>query len=278
MSERRASNTALSVATLRAYHQIVDGSPKILDDPISPRLIDRDALERYAVERQIDAPHMIELRLGVLARSRYAEERLAAAVARGVRSYISLGAGFDTFAYRQPPWAQELRIFEVDHPASQSAKRERLAAAGIALPANLTFAPIDFERDTLAAGLAAAGFPADEPALFSWLGVMMYLNLDAIEAVLDYVAARTPGSELVFSFARPAGETDTGRHEIARRVAAGGEPWLTHFEPTELEAKLRAAGFSQVEFLSAAEVNERYQPTASGLRPMRVASIGSATV
>jgi methyltransferase (TIGR00027 family) len=263
---------------LRAYHQVADGTPKVLDDPISPRLVDREALERYAIERQIDAPHMTELRLHVLARSRYAEERLADAVARGLRSYVSLGAGFDTFAYRQPPWARELRIFEVDHPASQSAKRERLAAAGIALPENLTFAPIDFERDTLAAGLAAAGFAAAEPTFFSWLGAMMYLNLAAIDAVLGYVGSRPLTSELVFSFARPERESDAGRREISQRVAAGGEPWLTHFEPAELETKLRGAGFSQVEFLSAADVNARYRPTASGLRPMRLSSIGSATV
>ncbi len=259
---------------MREYHQLRDGAPKILDDPIAPLLVDARAIARIGAMR---TPWFEALRLHVLARSRYAEERLEAAVARGVRQFASLGAGYDTFAYRQPTWARELAIFEVDHPASQDAKRERLASAGIDLPANLTFAPIDFERTALADGLIGAGFDPERPAFFSWLGVMMYLDARAVDAVFAYVAARPPSSEIAMSFARP-GRLFTLEAPIAAAAALAGEPWKTRFSPTALEAELRRHGFASVDFLAPRDANARYRPMASGLPPMLRASIGAAIV
>ena len=274
MSDRNASRTALSVAALRAYHQTRDGSPKILDDPIAPRIIDARSMARITSTRN---PWTEALRLHVLVRSRFAEDRLEAAVKRGVRQFVSLGAGYDTFAYRQPVWAQELQIFEVDHPASQNAKRDRLNSAQIDLPSNLTFAPVDFERTSLAEGLQAAGFERSQPAFFSWLGVMMYLDLAAIDAVFDYVGALPASSEIVFSFARP-GRWFAIESPLAAAAAAVGEPWKTRFSPSELGARLRKHGFAQVEFLDARDANERYQPMRCGLPLMLRASIGAAIV
>lgn len=259
---------------MRAYHQTRDGTPKILDDPIAPLLVDSLAIARVGAMR---TPWFDALRLHVLARSRYAEERLEAAVERGVRQFVSLGAGYDTFPYRQPTWARELAIFEVDHPASQEAKGARLARAGVELPPNLTFAPIDFEGTALADGLIAAGFDPERPTFFSWLGVMMYLDAKAVDAVFAYVAARPRSSEIAMSFARP-GRLFTLEAPIAAAAALAGEPWKTRYSPAALEATLRGHGFRTVDFLAPRDANARYRPMASGLPPMLRASIGAAMV
>ncbi|MGA7448329.1 MAG: class I SAM-dependent methyltransferase [Terriglobales bacterium] len=138
--ERNSSRTALGVAALRAAHQLLDGEPKILDDRIAARLLNPDALQQM----QSNSARALEpltqgLRSHVILRSRYAEERMAQAAERGVRQCVILGAGFDTFAYRQPEWSRALRIYEVDHRATQEEKRQRLQSAGIAIPSNLEF-------------------------------------------------------------------------------------------------------------------------------------------
>ena len=178
---REPSRTAAGVAWLRAAHQSVDGQPKILDDPIAPLLPgERGRLGLIERRDELFTPGALGLRAHVLLRSRFAEDQLALAVARGIRQYVLLGAGLDTFAYRQPYWAAAaepvLRIFEVDQPASQQIKRERVAAANIPVPGNLTYAAVDFEHEPLLAGLTRTGVATSEPAFFSWLGVSMYLT------------------------------------------------------------------------------------------------------
>lgn len=249
-SSRTPSRTAAGVAWLRAAHQIVDGLPRILDDPVAPLLLG-DSGRRAIDERRSELlrPGALALRAHVLLRSRFAEDRLRVAVDRGVDQYVILGAGLDTFAYRQPAWAAGIRIFEVDQPASQRVKRERVTRAGIAVPANLTYLDIDFEAVDLLTGLGGGGVDPSRPVFVSWLGVSMYLTRDAVTAVFASVAAFPVGSELVFTFAqpRPAGPS------LADRAAAVGEPWLSYFEPGELRALLTSAGFGVVEFLGIDE-------------------------
>ena len=176
---------------------------------------------------------MLALRAHVVLRSRFAEDCLAAAVGRGIRQLVVLGAGFDSFAYRQPAWAAPLRIFEVDHPESQRLKRERLAAAAVPLPANLTYVPADFARQSLREILAASPLDFSAPAFFSCLGVLVYLDRAAIEALFRTVAAFPAGSELVVTFT--SSERATGS---AQRAADWGEPWLSRLQPDELRAEL----------------------------------------
>jgi methyltransferase (TIGR00027 family) len=270
--ERAASSTALGVAVLRAVHQTVDGTPRVLDDPISGRLVGTAALERAVAAEGAGAR---VLRAHVVLRSRFAEERLEAAVARGVRQLVVLGAGFDTFAYRQPGWARALRVFEVDHPASQRAKQTRVREAGVAIPANVSYVAIDFAHTSLADGLAASEFALDAPAFFSWLGVMMYLDEGAIDAVLRFVAARPAGSELAFSFAH-AGAAPNGGAEA--RATAAGEPWLSRFEPDALARKLEEHGFSAVTMLTAERAARYFGPRSDALRPPERVAIGTAIV
>ncbi|HVN87157.1 MAG TPA: class I SAM-dependent methyltransferase [Candidatus Binatia bacterium] len=259
MSDRQASRTAFGTACIRAVHQLFDAEPRILDDPIAPRLLGPDTLRQINdPSSRYRHPRAAALRAHVVLRSRFAEDRLAAAVLRGVTQYVVLGAGFDTFALRQPAWARTLKILEVDHPATQAAKRARIAAAGLVVPPNVDFAQIDFERESLRDGLQRYGVAADRRTFFSWLGVTMYLKEDAIDAVLDSVATFPSGSEIVLTFAQPP-EDDAGhRSALAQRVAAAGEPFVSHFEPRAIEAKLHDAGFATVEFLSPSDADARY--------------------
>ena len=260
MSDRPASRTALGVLALRAAHQRFDDPPHILDDPIAEALLDPPARERLLGERAaIDSPMARALRAHVVTRSRFAEDRLRASLDRRVRQYIVLGAGYDTFAYRQPAWAAALRIFEADQPGTQEDKRQRLAVARVDTPENLTFVPVDFERESLSAALAARGFDAGSPAFFSWLGVTMYLDGAANDGVFRFVASLPAGSELVFTFAPPAVTDDDARAvALGDRAAAVGEPWRTFYDPRALDAHLHSMGYSSVWMPTPAEIAAAY--------------------
>jgi methyltransferase (TIGR00027 family) len=194
------------------------------------------------------------------ARSRFAEDELARAVAHGVRQYVVLGAGLDTFAYRNPH--SGLRVFEVDHPATQAWKRERLEAAGIAIPTSLTFAPIDFERRTLADGLGQSGFNGSAAAFFSWLGVTPYLTREACMVTLSFIAKMPAGSGVVFDFAVDPALLNAGQRQaleaLSQRVARYGEPFQLFFDPEKLQDELKGMGFRRTEFLQGKELNARY--------------------
>ena len=198
------------------------------------------------------------LRAFMAARSRYAEDQLESAIASGVRQYVVLGAGLDTYAYRSAPG---VRVFEVDHPATQAWKRSRLEDAGIAIPDSMTFVPVDFEKQSLADELACAGFNMSQPAFFSWLGVIMYLTLEAATATLSFIATRPPGSGITFDYA-------TGTWEpLARRVARAGEPFRLFFNPADLAKLLHDLGFSAIEDLDPQQINARYfHDRADGLQ------------
>lgn len=249
------SRTALGVGVLRALHRLVDAEPWVIDDPVSTALFGDVARARFErdVAPALGRARADALRAHVLVRSAFAEERLRTAVARGVRQCVVLGAGFDTFAYRQPAWMQDVRLFEIDAPATQAEKRARLAAAGIAEPPNVVYAAIDFERTSLAAGLREAGLDLGAPAFFSWLGVMVYLTRDAVDAVFRTVAAMPSGSEIAFTFTQGSDPSDN----LAQRVAELGEPQRTTVDVAELDAMLRGYGFRQHTILSVAEA-QRY--------------------
>ena len=265
METGKASKTALRVAIRRAAHQLIE-KPRVLDDPIAVRLVGPG----YARDMK-RASHKVarDFRLFMAARSRYVEDRLAEAVANGVTQYVILGAGLDTFAYRNPFPA--LRVFEVDFPATQEGKRAMLAEAGIALPAGLTFVPLDFEHKTLAAGLAEAGFDAGSAAFFGWLGVVPYLTLDAFRSTLAAIAQLPAGSALSFDYAiAPETLSPLGRKAfdaLAGRVAAAGEPFQLFFTSEQMASELRRAGFHRIEQVNSERLNELYfKDRADGLK------------
>lgn len=173
MNERQPSRTALGAAGYRAAHQVLEGG-KVFSDPLA-RTILGDGADAIIAGLSAD-PAQQRMRIFMAARSRFAEDCLGAAVSRGVRQAVVLGAGFDTFALRNPYSDLGLRVFEVDHPATQAWKRKRLSEVGLAIPASLTFAAIDFESDDLGHGLRDAGFDPDHPAFFIWLGVVPWAS------------------------------------------------------------------------------------------------------
>ena len=254
-----ASQTALGTAYLRAAHQMLDGEPKLLDDPVAITLLGPDASGRIQANAEAyRSPIAESLRAHVVLRSRFAEDRLAEAVSRGTTQYILLGAGLDTFAFRQPQWAHSLRILEVDHLQTQLLKRQLMNAADLTPPANVSYLHVDFERESLQEGLLRQGVALDEPTFFSWLGVTMYLREPAIDAVLRFVAGFPPSSEIVLTFAQPPDEKADGSAWVAARTAAMNEPMVSFFTPAAMEIKLRRAGFSGIDFLSPKESEIRY--------------------
>lgn len=247
------------VALRRAAHQLADGEPKVLNDPLAVRIIGTEAEARLRGTNQ----HTTYAKVGrafIVARSRFAEEELALAVGRGVRQYVVLGAGLDTFAYRNPYPA--LRVFEVDHPATQAWKKERVAAADIPIAGNVTHVPLNFERETLVQVLRSAGLDDQRPVFFSWLGVTMYLTDGAIDTTLRYIGSRPTGSGLVLDYSLPASSLNWVerffRGIVARHVRKAGEPFINHFTPERMKATLEAAGLHRMEDLGMAEMNARY--------------------
>lgn len=279
MQTGRASRTALRVAIRRAAHQAID-RPRILEDPIAVRLIGP------GYERDMErAMHYVarDFRLYMSVRSRYAEDRLAQQVAGGVAQYVILGSGLDTFAYRNPYAA--LRVFEVDFPATQEWKKELLAAAGLDIPENLTFIPLDLEHKSLAESLLEAGFDPAAPAFFGWLGVVPYLTLDAFRATIATIGRLPAATAVSFDYAFPPETLTPKRRKVfdtlSKRVEAAGEPLQLFFTPEDLEREVRAAGFSRVEQFDTDCMNEAYfKDRADGLKlsPVRVGMLATAWV
>jgi methyltransferase (TIGR00027 family) len=241
----------------RAAHQLLD-SPLIFDDPFALKIIGPDAATATAARS--DGRVSSSFRAFMAVRSRYSEDELTNAVTRGVDQYVVLGAGLDTFAWRNP--FPGLRVFEVDYPATQHWKRQRVANVGMGEPPSLTFAPVDFESQTLADGLSAAGFRADRPAYFSWLGVTMYLTLEAFEATVGFIGSLPNRSGVTFDYAVDRAELGPFERlaldHLGRKVAALGEPFRLFFRPAELHAILRRHGFAEIEDSGRDELNERY--------------------
>ena len=248
---------------MRAAHQILDSKPLVLDDAVALQLLGKDASQQISgAAEHHQTPEARALRSHVVLRSRYAEDQLLTAAQRGVSQYVILGAGFDTFALRQPRWANNLKIVEVDHPGTQSLKHSRIADASLRIPENVTFAGIDFESESLEEGLRRNGISIAERTFFCWLGVTMYLTGIAIDETLLSMANFPAGSQVVVTFLQPPSHNSTaskaGTARLAERVESVGEPFITYLEPEAFKSKLLRVGFTHVEFLTHDEASTRY--------------------
>jgi methyltransferase (TIGR00027 family) len=277
MQSGMPSRTALAAATHRAAHQILEKGC-IFNDPLALRILGEDA--KNVARDPEEQPSRRRMRIFIAVRTRFAEDALAAAVEKGVRQVVVLGAGLDTYAYRTT-LRDQLRIFEVDHPATQDWKRQHLEHAGIPIPSSLTFAPIDFERQTLAEGLTLAGFDPSQQTFFTWLGVVPYLTEEAIWSTLGFIANLPNGAQVVFDYSDPpdslSGEAHVSHELRATHVARSGEAWLNYFEADELRAKLMALGFCEVEDLGPSQIAARYFPNRLNTPPDRGGHILRAT-
>src|SRR6516162_8065083 len=254
MKSDEPSRMALMVARQRAAHQLLDHGA-IVDDPYAVRILGEH--EDNVLQALNDHPLMSSMgRLFTAARSRIAEDALSKAVERGVRQVVILGAGLDTFALRNPH-AARISIFEVDHPATQAWKRQRLVAAELAPPPWLTFVPVDFEQDDLQQKLSSAGFQRTSAAFFTWLGVVPYLTHDAIGSTLDYMAS-IQNSEVVFDYMEPpeafSEELRGVVTERTEQLEKTEERWASRFAPAGIEAILRAHEFCDIEDISFQQI------------------------
>jgi methyltransferase (TIGR00027 family) len=258
--EASPSNTAIMAAMVRAQHRLLDDHPWVLDDPFALLFV---GAAREQLEALLDAVfpevHQRQMRTAVSARSRFAEDRLTGGA---FTQYVALGAGLDSLAWRRPDLLRSLTMFEVDHPASQAWKQQRVDDLGLPQSPHHVFVPIDFEVESLQAGLDAAGFDWVQPTLFSWLGVVMYLTDDAVEATLRTVAACAGGSEVVFTYRVQDSELDKAGREIIAILeplaAQFGEPFQPGRSAKEIEALVAGCGLRVAALPAREEIVDRY--------------------
>lgn len=282
MLENQPSHTALATAYLRAAHQLIDKPPRLLEDPLALAVLGEGSSKRIldAVDRY-RSPEATALRSHVVVRSRFTEDKLAEAVKRGIGCYVIVGAGLDTFAFRQPAWARLIKIVEIDHPNTQRFKRSILAKSGISIPDNVTFIETDLSKESLLDALSRERINRDRPTFFSWLGVTMYISGDAIDRVLQAMGTFATRSEVVLTFMTPPNDAVRQSAEAASKLAslavAAGEPFLSYLQPTDVENKFRQAGFLTSYFLSPEETKARYFSTPEcDLPPPLLVSIAGA--
>jgi methyltransferase (TIGR00027 family) len=284
MENFAASRTALATSLMRAAHTRLDPSP-LIDDLWGDRLVPESAsellrqaalsrLQGDALKKALDSPgsvldqSLLQSRsyANVVTRTRYAEDALKTASEAGVRQYVLIGAGFDSFALRRPPYAAALQIFEIDFPATQLLKIERIAACGVHLPDSVHFVAADLSQVSVAAALARSSFDPAKPTFFSWLGVTMYLTREANIATMTSLASCSPaGSEVVFTYldARLFQAQSESFRELQARVASLGEPFQSGFNPGSLAASLAGCGLTLIEDLDGDDIAHRYDPDGS---------------
>jgi methyltransferase (TIGR00027 family) len=260
MRDDRPSNTALSVSVTRTVHQLLDELPPILDDPVSPLLLRDDVLRKIRENPDVHRALAAKTRRShVVLRSRYAEDQLSLAVEDGIRQFVNLGAGYDTFACRQPSWARNLRIVEMDHPATQAAKIEHFKQMNIQFPDDVEFQPLDLENENLSEVLARTTISLKLPTFMACLGVLAYLQPDTVRGVFQSVARLPRGSRFVFTFAsKESAFARPGERSSADRAAALGEPWLSYFDMDGIQLVLKECGFNRISFLRPAQAASRY--------------------
>jgi len=272
MDDKRVApdDTAVRVALWRALHVEVDPPPHVLEDEVGLKLAAPDGGWR---SRPDMSPFTRPFRASIVARARFVEDLVAAQAARGVRQYVILGAGLDTFAQRRTELASHLIVFEIDRPGPQAWKRQRLVDLNLGIPPFLRLVPVDFEAgNAWWEQLAASGFDAEGPAVVASTGVSMYLTKDAIAATLRQVAALARGSTLVMSFMLPIELADPDVRPGIERAEAGaranGTPFISFFTPPEMLTLAHDAGFAEVQHVSAATLAQRYfAGRTDGLRP-----------
>jgi methyltransferase (TIGR00027 family) len=282
MTEKQAGLTAIAMAYARAYHATHD-SPRIFDDFLADALftpeehaqIDRDwagMLQYIAPELAATHPDpaaalawVVQLTNGpiTLPRSRYAEDSLEKAINEGVRQYIILGAGLDTFAYRHRDLVDRLQVFELDHPATQTIKRDRVVAAGWKNPPNLHIIPVDFSNESLLSAFERSAFDPTQLSFFSWLGVSYYLTRDVVLDSLRSIASiAAPDSIIVFDYLDLDAfvpEKATPRMQQMQRMAVLlGELLKSGFDPNCLSTELERIGLHLEENLDPVSIEARY--------------------
>jgi methyltransferase (TIGR00027 family) len=273
--------TAVRVALWRAMHVEVDPPPHVLEDEIGLKLAAPD--EGWRRRPDMNSQATSRARASIVARARFIEDLVVQQASQGVRQYVILGAGLDTFAQRRSEIASGMRVFEVDRPGPQSWKRQRLIELGFGIPQWLRLVPVDFEAGrSWWEQLAIGGFDGGQPSVIASTGVTMYLTRDATASTLRHIAALAPGSTLAITFMLPLelieSEERSGQLATLNSVRAAGTPFLSFFTPQEMLGLARDAGFRKAQHVSAADLMQRYfADRMDGLRPSSAEQVLVAT-
>ena len=263
MIDGRPSDTALQVAAARAAHLRFDPAPHLLEDVHAGALLGPDFEDMTLGYRDASLWLLVENRIFIPLRGRYVEDCLREAHARGVRQFVILGAGLDSFAFRQPSDLPGLHVFEIDHPSTQGWKRARLEELGWAIPKNTRYVPCDFEKQTAAQALLQSEFDANQPAVVSWMGVVYYLEKETVDAGLrDLAELLAPGSDVAFDVMRPWEELPDRYQEMrelmAKYLSKAGEPHVNRYRKDEIAETVRAAGFTEARIEERETLEARY--------------------
>ena len=262
VAPRRPSRSAILTAAVRALHR-EDPRPWVLDDTFAVLLAGDAGIAMLDLVRdRLSQNELMSFSRWVCVRSRLAEDLVERALAEGCRQYVILGAGLDSFAYRRTDLLDRLLVYEVDHPASQEWKRQRLERLAVELPENLVFAPVDFETQSLTDSLVTSGFDPGSRTVFSWIGVTMYLTMDAVRTTLRTLATCARGSQIVLTYNQPASALDDFSRGVTNALAAAvgetGEPFITFLTPDEARTLLTEEGFRDIQDYGAEEARRDY--------------------
>ena len=273
MKEGQPSQTALQVAAARVAHLRFDPPPHLLEDTLAEHLIGEEGEAMVQAYGDGRSWLLSENRLAIPLRARYVEDRLAAAYRAGVRQLLILGAGLDSYAFRMPPEHADLRVFEVDHPSTQTWKTARIASLGWEVPPSLRFLACDFERQTVAEVLHDSGFETDEPAIASWMGVVYYLTRETtLEALRGLRGLLAQGSEVIFDYQHPIEDLperyDGVLETLNRYLDSVGEPQHSRYRPGEVAALIREAGFEDALLETRDAIYDRYHRPLHSAIPM----------
>jgi methyltransferase (TIGR00027 family) len=278
MENNRSSLTALVCLFGRAYHSLYD-NPKIFDDFLARNLLTDEEFTQISgylaggmkffnpgqaenfVEPQAALRWVVQTQIAplLLTRARYCEDKLKIELASGIEQYVVLGAGMDTFAFRHPEILESVRVFEVDHPATQQAKINRINTAKWDIPANLNFVPVDFTEEGLAGGLKKAGFDCLKRTYLSWLGVTQYLSKGNMLQILKETISIIPkGSSIVFDYTNDKSHSSEQSRKISAMAQAAGEPMKACYGFEELESALKQIGWQVREHLASMDLETKY--------------------
>lgn len=261
-----AESSAARVALWRALHVEHDAPPHVLDDRVGLELLAPD--ETWRERGDMNPAFTTPFRASIVGRARFVEDLALEAEARGVGQYVILGAGLDTFRQRHP--TSRLAVFEIDQPAPQAWKGDRLTQLGYPAP---HFVPVDFEAgDDWLEKLREAGFDAQQPTVVASTGVSMYLTREANLTTLRQVASLAPGTTFAMSFLLPLELAEpsatAGIRQSEQGARASGTPFISFFKPEDLLALAREAGFREVQHVPAETLAGRYfAGRPDGLRP-----------
>lgn len=254
-------HTAVRVALWRALHVLVDNPPHIFNDRVGLNLIGAD--ESWQQRGDMNPQWTRGYRASIVARARFIEDLLSVKIQNGLQQYVIMGAGLDSFVQREPELASRIIIFEIDEPATQAWKRQRLSELDYSTPDYLKFVPVDFESgESWLEKLAKSAFDFKKPALVSSTGVAMYLSREANLNSLKKIASLVPGSTLAMTFMLKPELVNTEERSqyemVMERAASAGTPFLSLFRPEEAIDLVKEAGFKEVKHVSRDDIIQKY--------------------